>query len=321
MSISDQKIAVVVPAYNEGSLITRVIKTIPDCVDFIIVVDDASSDQTSDRVKELINQQTNHIILIRHDVNQGVGGAIATGYKWCRDHDIDVAVVMAGDAQMDPTDLPTLIEPILKNKTDYSKGNRLFFGDAWNKIPRVRYLGNAALSLFTKIASGYWGVADSQCGYAAINKRALKTINWDAMYKRYGQPNDLLVRLNIYNFRVCDVIVNPVYGIGEKSGINPIRMIPKLVILTIRLFIYRMVQKYIIRNTHPLVLFYGLGFTLLIFTIPLFIRFIIKWIEQGSVPEITLLFLVFLIVVSFQLILFAMWFDMEANQELNVSLK
>jgi glycosyltransferase involved in cell wall biosynthesis len=95
------------------------------------------------------------IILIEHDVNQGVGGAISTGYKWCRDHEIDIAVVMAGDAQMDPDDMPTLLEPILDGQADYAKGNRLFTGDAWNKILRIRYLGNSAMSLLTKIASGY----------------------------------------------------------------------------------------------------------------------------------------------------------------------
>ena len=317
MTVSDKKIAVVVPAYNEELLIGQVIEAVPNYVDFIVVVDDASPDRTVDRISGFVTKQPHRIILLKHEKNQGVGGAIATGYKWCRDHDVDIAVVMAGDAQMDPLDMPSLIEPILKGEADYSKGNRLFSGDAWNKIPHVRYMGNAALSLLTKIASGYWSVADSQCGYAAINKRALKTINWDEMYKRYGQPNDILVRLNIYNFRVHDVIVKPVYGIGEKSGIKPIRMIPKLFLLLMRLFIYRMIQKYVIRDTHPLVLFYGLGFALQFFIVPLFVRFIYLWANLGSVPEITLLALVFCMVVSLQLILFAMWFDMEANKTLS----
>jgi glycosyltransferase involved in cell wall biosynthesis len=104
-----------------------------------------------------------------------VGGAIATGYKWCRDQEIDVAVVMAGDNQMDPADLPAILDPVVQDKADYSKGNRLFTGDAWNQIPRVRYLGNSMMSLLTKIASGYWHVADSQSGYTAINRQALKT--------------------------------------------------------------------------------------------------------------------------------------------------
>ena len=109
---------------------------------------------------------------------------------------IDVTVVMAGDAQMDPNDLPQIIEPVASGSADYTKGNRLFYGDAWTMIPHYRYLGNSFLSLMTKIASGYWHIADSQSGYTAINLKALQTINWDSMYKRYGQPNDLLVRFH-----------------------------------------------------------------------------------------------------------------------------
>ena len=164
-------------------------------MDSIIVVDDCSQDDTSDIVKKYQSNMGGRLHLVEHSVNQGVGGAIATGYKWCRDQEIDIAVVMAGDAQMNPDDLPTLINPIVKDTADYTKGNRLFTGDAWNQIPKVRYLGNSAMSLLTKIASGYWHIADSQSGYTAINLKVLKTIDWDKMYKRYGQPNDLLVRL------------------------------------------------------------------------------------------------------------------------------
>ena len=115
------------------------------------------------------------VVLINHEFNQGVGGAIATGYKWARDHGIDVAVVMAGDGQMAPEDLPNLLDPVVSGEVDYSKGNRLISGEAFKKIPRIRYFGNSVLSLLTKIASGYWHIADSQTGYTAINKKALQT--------------------------------------------------------------------------------------------------------------------------------------------------
>ena len=199
--IKKKKIAVVVPAYQEELLIGRVIETMPAFVDKIIVIDDCSMDKTAEVVNRHVKRQPKKVVLLRHEANQGVGGAIASGYKWCRDHDMDIAVVMAGDAQMDPADLPAVIEPILADRADYSKGNRLVTGDAWNTIPKVRYLGNSALSLLTKIAAGYWHIADSQTGYTAINKKALHLIDWDKMYKRYGQPNDLLVRLNIYSLR------------------------------------------------------------------------------------------------------------------------
>jgi hypothetical protein len=229
---------------------------------------------------------------------------------------VDIAVVMAGDAQMDPSDLPSLLNPIISGKADVTKGNRLFTGDAWNQIPRVRYLGNSAMSLLTKIASGYWQVADSQCGFTAISFEVLRTIEWDQMYKRYGQPNDLLVRLNVYNFRVDDVKVRPIYNIGEKSGIRPIRMIPKLSWLLLRLFFYRMWEKYVIRDFHPLVLFYGAAFALLFFFFPiLFIRMAIIWGFTGSIPPINALAIIVVSLAGMQLMLFAMWFDMQANRD------
>ncbi|RME48394.1 MAG: glycosyltransferase family 2 protein, partial [Caldilineae bacterium] len=225
-----KSVAVVVPAYNEEKLIGQTIETMPDLVDRIVVVDDASTDGTAQVVRDYCARPAwqNRLFLLQHTENQGVGGAIATGYKWCRDHKVDVAVVMAGDGQMDPADLPALLEPVVSGRADYAKGNRLFTGDAWHIIPRVRYLGNSMMSLLTKIASGYWHIADSQSGYTAINRRALQTLEWDTMYRRYGQPNDLLVRLNIYNFRVVDVPVRPIYNIGETSGVKPLRMIPRL---------------------------------------------------------------------------------------------
>lgn len=312
----EHKIGVVVPAYNEETLIGQVIDTIPGFVDKIVVVDDQSQDQTLQIVKRHQAKSPDRVVSIEHTSNQGVGGAIASGYKWCREHEIDVAVVMAGDAQMDPADLPALLDPVVAGEVDYAKGNRLVSGEAWQHIPRVRYLGNSALSLLTKIASGYWHVADSQSGYTAINRKALQTIDWDQMYKRYGQPNDLLVRLNIYGFRVRDVEIRPIYGIGEKSGIHPIRMIPKLATLVARLFVKRMVQKYIIRDFHPLVLFYLSGL-LLAGAGMLFGSYIIIYrLFIGALHDNSLLFATFLFISGWQFLLFAMWFDMEYNKDL-----
>jgi len=315
----NKTIAVVVPAYNEELLIGRVIETMPDYVDKIVVVDDCSQDGTRSRVMVCMNNgdsfYKDRLILLVHSENEGVGGAIATGYKWCRDHEIEVAVVMAGDAQMDPSDMPALLEPVVTGEADYSKGNRLFTGDAWRQIPRIRYLGNSAMSMLTKIASGYWHVADSQSGYAAINLKALKIIDWDQMYKHYGQPNDLLVRLNIYNFRVCDIPVRPVYNIGEKSGIRPLYMIPKLSWLLFKLFLWRMWQKYVIRDFHPLVFFYLMAFLLLIISIPLGARVFLKWfILDGRIPPINALAWMLSVIAGFQSLFFAMWFDMEHNK-------
>jgi hypothetical protein len=223
---------------------------------------------------------------------------------------------MAGDAQMDPNDLPALLDPVVSDEVDYAKGNRLFTGDAWNQIPRIRYLGNSAMSLLTKIASGYWHVADSQSGYTAINLKVLKTIDWDQMYKRYGQPNDLLVRLNIYSFRVRDVPVQPVYNIGEKSGVKPLRMMPKLSWLLFKLFMYRMTQKYIIRDFHPLVFFYSSGAAMFLIGFVLGLYLLVRRLTTGPVAGTSALFAVFLFVIGMQSLFFAMWFDMNYNQGL-----
>lgn len=313
---NDKKIGVVVPAFNEEILIGRVIETMPEYVDVIVVIDDCSADTTSSVVQRYADETPGRVKLLRHEINQGVGGAIATGYKWCRDHEIDVAVVMAGDAQMDPADMPKLLKPVCDGEADYTKGNRLFTGDAWKIIPHVRYLGNSMLSMLTKIASGYWHVADSQTGYTAINLDALKTIDWDQMYKRYGQPNDLLVRLNIYNFRVRDVPIKPIYNIGETSGIKPFKMIPRLSWLLFKLFLYRMVQKYVIRDFHPLVFFYFMGVALGAPGFLFGLYLVVFRLFSGPVAGTSALFAVFLVVTGFQSLFFAMWMDMENNRQL-----
>ncbi len=309
-------VAVVVPCYYEETQIAGVLDTMPEFIDCIVVVDDFSGDDTVNIVKSYAESSSKPIVLIEHEVNEGVGGAISSGYKYVRDNDFDVAVVMAGDGQMDPEDLPRLLDPVVDGGCDYSKGNRLFTGDAWNMIPKVRYIGNALLSLLTKIASGYWHVADSQSGYTVINKVALSRIDWDKMYKRYGQPNDLLVRLNIYSFRVRDVPIRPVYNVGEKSGIKPIRMMPKLFFLLVRLFFFRMMEKYVIRDFHPLLFFYMFGFSLFVPGVLLGGYLLFSRLFGADIAETSALFSVFLSVMGVQFLLFAMWFDMENNRDL-----
>ena len=311
----DHTIAAVVPCYNEESQIAAVLASMPEFVDHIVVVDDKSRDRTALVVEEH-QERMRRLVLIRHEVNQGVGGAIASGYKWAREHEIDVAVVMAGDGQMAPEDLPHLLDPVVCGQVDYSKGNRLFTGEAFKEIPKIRYFGNAALSLLTKIASGYWHVADSQTGYTAINKRALQTLDWDKMYKRYGQPNDLLVRLNVYNFRVKDVPIRPVYNVGEMSKLKVWRVLFTISWLLIKLFLWRMREKYIVRDFHPLIFFYMLGILLFGLSGALFIRHFYLWIKMGFAPELTAIAWMFSFGLGLQCLFFAMWFDMEYNKEL-----
>lgn len=306
-------VGVVVPAYNEETQIGKVVETMPTFVDHIVIVNDKSTDSTSKVVAEL-RQQDERVVLIEHDENQGVGGAIATGYKWMRDNDVDTATVMAGDAQMNPDDLPALLDPVVDGEADYSKGNRLIYGNAYELIPRIRFIGNAILSLLTKIASGYWHVADSQTGYTVINKKALHVIDWDAMFKGYGQPNDVLVKLNVHSFRVVDVPVEPVYNVGEDSGIRVRKVVFTIGWLLLRLFFWRLKEKYIVRDFHPLVFFYALAFLSLGAGFLFFLRLMFVWIDTGIFPQVTGLALVFMVVSGMQSLFFAMWFDSEYNK-------
>jgi glycosyltransferase involved in cell wall biosynthesis len=311
----DKAIAVIIPAYNEERLIGMVLRTLPAFVDHIVVVDDASNDRTQEVVKAQQKEDA-RVISLRHPRNEGVGGAIATGYKWARDHEISISVVMAGDAQMDPGDLPKLLDPVVDGKVDYSKGNRLFTGKAWRIIPKNRYLGNAILSFLTKIASGYWHVADSQCGYSAVTLEILKTINLESIYKRYGMPNDFLAKLNVYRFRVTDVPVTPVYGIGERSGIRIYKVVFTLSFLLLRLFLWRLKEKYVIRDFHPLVLFYLMGFVLTPIGVVLGFYLLILRLLIGPVATTSALFAAFCAISGLQSLFFAMWFDMESNKDL-----
>lgn len=311
-----KSISVVVPCYNEETQIGNVITTMPEIVDHIVIIDDKSPDRTVEVVKSML-EQNSKVVLIEHEKNQGVGGAIASGYKWSRDKEVDVAVVMAGDGQMNPDDLPAVLDPVVDGEIDYSKGNRLFTGEAYKKIPKVRYFGNSVLSLLTKVASGYWHVADSQTGYTAINLKSLKLIDWDKMYKRYGQPNDVLVKLNVYDLKVRDVPVEPVYNVGEKSGIKLRKVIFTIPMLLTRLFFWRMKEKYIIRNFHPLVFFYFLGFIFFVAFVLLTARMLVYWfLITGLIPKVNALAALFSFMSFSQFTLFAMWFDMEANKEL-----
>jgi len=311
----DKVIAVIVPAYNEETLIGKVLKTVPTYVDRIIVVDDGSGDGTGEVVKAH-QKEDSRIIYLRHPENEGVGGAIVTGYKWARDNEISISVVMAGDAQMDPEDLPKILDPVANEEVDYSKGNRLFTGKAWRIIPKTRYLGNAVLSFLTKIASGYWHVADSQSGYGAVSLQVLKTIDLDGVYKRYGMPNDFLVKLNVYQFRVRDVPVNPIYGIGERSGLKISKVIFTLSFLLLKLFLWRLKEKYIIRDFHPLVLFYSLGFILTPIGFLFGCYLLIYRLFVGPVAATSALFAAFFAISGLQSLFFSMWFDMEYNKEL-----
>jgi len=315
-----KSVAVVVPCYNEETQIERVLRTMPALVDRVVVVDDRSQDRTVEiaRAYADAHDPDGRILVVEHEKNVGVGAAIVTGYKEAVRRQIDVTAVMAGDAQMDPDELPMIVAPVARGLADYTKGNRLFYRNAWETIPRVRYLGNAFLSMLTKLASGYWHVADSQTGYTAISLTALRTIDLDGVYSRYGYPNDMLVRLNVFDFRVCDLPIRPVYNVGEQSKMRLWRVVPTMSWMIFRRFLWRLKEKYVIHDFHPLVLFYALGSLCFWSGLGLGVYLVAHRIFVGRVVDTSTLFSAFLFLTGMQLQLFAMWFDMERNRDLKV---
>ena len=217
-----RRIAVVVPAYNEAAKIARTIRSIPGFVDHVIVVDDASADATG---RLAARSQRRGLEVVVHPSNRGVGAAIATGYARAFAAGAEVTAVMAGDSQMDPADLAGVVAPVVSGDADYAKGNRFAWPGVSRVMPWPRLVGNLLLTLLTRVATGYTGVSDSQCGYTAANRRALAAILGGSLFARYGYPNDLLARLRDADARVVDVPVRPVYGPDWRSGIRIPRVI------------------------------------------------------------------------------------------------
>ena len=310
--LDGKSVAVVVPALNEEALVGVTVAAIPAFVDRIIVVDDASKDATVERAKAADPR----VEVIEHEKNQGVGAAIITGYKRAIEHQVDVTAVMAADNQMDPDDLETLASAVATGETDYAKANRLVTGQAWDLIPRSRFIGNALLSFLTKIASGYWHVADSQSGYTAVSLETLEMLDLDRIYRRYGFPNDMLVHLNVWNRRVRDYPSRPIYGVGEQSGIRLRKVVPTISWLLVKGFFWRLREKYMIRDFHPLVLFYALGIFLFGSGLALGLIETVLRIAGNPITPATITLVALLIVSGLQLLLFAMWFDMESNKDL-----
>jgi glycosyltransferase involved in cell wall biosynthesis len=311
--LDGKRVAVVIPAYNEEKLLAETVEGIPNFVDAIYVVDDRSSDATVEKARAIPDRRLH---VIEHERNQGVGAAIVTGYKRALVDEMDVTAVMAADNQMDPEDLEHICAPVARGEVDYAKANRLFTGQAWELIPRYRYLGNAVLSLLTKIASGYWHVADSQSGYTAVSLRYLELLDLDRIYKRYGFPNDMLVHLNVWDARVRDIPSRPIYGVGERSGIRLRKVVPTISWLLVKGFFWRLRTKYVIRDFHPLVFFYILGMLMSILGLGLGISEVVLRILGNQITAATVVLVALLLIFGSQFTLFAMWFDMESNKDL-----
>jgi glycosyltransferase involved in cell wall biosynthesis len=308
-----KRVGVVVPAFDEEALIGATLGGVPPLVDRIIVVDDGSSDRTAERAREAGDPR---VEVLAHERRSGVGAATITGYRRALADGLDVVVVMNGDNQMDPDDLPTLVEPVARGELDYAKANRLSTGQAWQLIPKTRFFGNAILSMLTKVASGYWHVADSQSGYTVVSREMLERLDLDRIYTNYGFPNDMLVHLNVWNARVRDFPSRPIYGVGERSNMRYRHVVPRIAWLLLRGFFWRLWEKYVKRDFHPLVFFYFMGFVATVAGVGLGFVVVGFRIAGDSIPVATVVLVALLVISGLQFILFAMWFDMESNKDL-----
>lgn len=255
-----KKIAVVVPAYNVARHVLKVIETLPDFVDEVIVVDDCGNDGTSKLLEQI---QDSKVTVLKHTVNEGVGAAMVTGFRRALRAAADIVVKMDGDGQMDPSYIAALLDPIADEGYYYTKGNRFLDNTRLKDMPTLRLVGNYILTFLTKLASGYWHVFDPQNGFIAIKTEALKWIDLDHVARRYFFENDMLIHLNIFSFRVKDVPIPARYG-DEKSSMSMTEILVTFPFYLFRRFWYRIYQKDVLRDFSPVALFWFSG--LLLFT-------------------------------------------------------
>ncbi len=317
----NRKIALVIPAHNEEKLIVPTLASVPELVDCVFVVDDASTDATRERV--LARAAEGHPVqLLCHAQNRGPGSAIITGYKRARDDGFDCVVVVGGDNQMPLEEMPRFLDPLINGAADYAKGNRFMRGrfavaNIPSSMPKKRLLGNAMISALTKMASGYYKIVDVVDGYTAINREALEIIDWDKAWGGYGYPMDFLIRLNAHGFRVQDVPRRAIYLPGERqSQIKGLRYALRVSPMLLRGFFWRLWTKYILWNFHPLVFFYFAGMILLVGGLLFGVFLIYSQISGIGVSGPRAILDALLILTGLQFLLFAMLFDMQEGLEL-----
>jgi glycosyltransferase involved in cell wall biosynthesis len=239
------RVAVVIPSYRVTRHIVDVVKGVLDKVDAIYVIDDKCPDGSGDLVER--SAFPSHVKVLRHAVNQGVGGAVVTGYRAALADGCDIVIKMDGDGQMDPANIPALIEPILDMEADYTKGNRFFRIEDLEQMPAARLFGNAVLSFVSKLSSGYWNIMDPTNGFTAIHASALGALQLDKLSRRYFFESDMLFRLNIIRAVVRDVTMTAKYG-DEESNLKIGGIIVRFSVLYLRNFCKRFFYSYILRD-------------------------------------------------------------------------
>jgi glycosyltransferase involved in cell wall biosynthesis len=304
-------VAAVVPAHNEEELIGRVIATMPELVDRIIVIDDCSTDRTSDVAADTGDGR---VTVLRHERNTGVGGAILDGHRRVMDEGVDVAVVMAGDAQMDPRYLPDLLDPIVEEGYGFTKANRFFSMSSFQDMPSYRVLGNVVLSFMTKVASGYWHIFDPQNGYTAIRRDVLERLPLERISLGYRFENDLLINLNILNVRARDVPVPAIYG-SEVSGIRLSRVVPSISSLLIVGFWRRIWWKYVLWSFSPIAMLLLAGLALCAFGFGVGVFAVVSAFHHVSPSTGTVMMSVGPLLVGINLMVQALVLDIQATPD------
>lgn len=316
-----KQVALVIPAHNEEKLIVPTLECVPPYIDRVFVVDDASTDNTGERVR-LRAAEGFPVELICHPECRGPGGAIISGYKQALLNGFDYVVVVGGDNQMPLDELPRFLDPLISGAADYTKGNRFMRGkyavaDIPPVMPKTRLVGNALISALTKMASGYYKIVDVVDGYTGITREVLETIDWDRAWPGYGYPMDFLIRLNAHGFRVKDVPRRAIYLPGERqSQIKGLRYALRVSPMLVRGFFWRLWAKYILWNFHPLVFFYFAGLILLGLGLLMGLWLIALQATGVGVSGPKAILDALLILTGTQFVLFAMLFDMQESMEL-----
>jgi len=311
----NNKVALVVPAFNEGRLIGPTLDKVPELVDRVFVIDDCSTDETC-RVVEARAEVDPRVVLVRHDRNQGPGAAIITGYGQAAAEGYDLTVVVGGDDQM-PFDVITdFLDPVIDGECDYAKGNRFHhIGPTLEKMPKIRLLGNVLITAMTKICSGYYKIMDVVDGYTCISLQAIRTISWEKCWPGYGYPMNFLVHLNAHGFKVKDVPRRPIYLEGvQQSKIKGLRYALRVAPMLFRSFLWRISYRYIYRDFHPLAFFYLFGMILLPAGLIAGLVLIYNQLIGRGVSGPQAIFTALCILTGLQFLLFAMFFDMEEGK-------
>jgi len=307
--MEDVKIAVVIPAFKVVDHIKDVISSLPREIDHIIVVDDRCP-FSSGKEAEKLNRE--NVIVLYHDLNQGVGGTVITGYKKALELGCEIIVKMDGDGQMDPKYLNDLIAPLKNNEADYTKGNRFTHFKSLKAMPKARLLGNSGLSFLIKAASGYWNIMDPTNGYTAIHKRVLLKLNLESISKRFFFESDMLINLNFINAVVKDIEMPAKYA-GEGSSLNIRKVLFQFPPRLLKGLVKRIFLKYFIYDFNMASVYILLGLPMFIVSV---LFGVVEWIDSVSTgepkPAGTIMLVALPIIISFQMLLHAIQIDIHS---------